>query len=217
MDQEKGVQMPTLATERTVTSPSLDQQNKDDLWDGDEHLGYRNVPYKEFVDALAFPCSIGTAISAGAAFSILAANSIFGDSSPEAFDQLRHMTTLLAWSAGCYALVVAIVGSFQFLYSLPYFCKVITLKLNYSWERRRHDKPWDLLRSFIAYGTVGCCILALLLQLAGTILLVEALRPFAPVLLTQIPVSFVFVTGMCTFVAVVLMERDDARERMEKV
>ncbi|KAG8952365.1 hypothetical protein FRC04_004793 [Tulasnella sp. 424] len=207
MSKERGPRIQTLATEPTITSFRPDQQNEEDLWGGDERLGYRNVPYKEFVVTLGFPCTIGTAISASAAFSILAASSLFGDTSPEAFDELRHIATLLAWSAGCYANATAIVVCLQFLYSSPSFCKVITQKLNYTWERRRKDESWDLLRWLIAYGTVGWGFFSLLLQLAGTILLVEALRPFAPVLLAEIPISLVFAGGMWTFMTVVLLER----------
>ncbi|KIO32130.1 hypothetical protein M407DRAFT_4688 [Tulasnella calospora MUT 4182] len=199
MDEEKGVRLPTLSKERTVTSFARNQQDLEELelWSGDERLGYRNVPYKEFVSTLGFSCTIGIAIAASAAFSILAAGSIFGDTSPEAFhdSELRHMATLLAWSAGCYANATAIVLCLQFLYSSPSFCKVITQKINYTWEFRRKNEPWDMVRCIIAYGSVGWGFFSLILQLAGTILMVEALRPFAPVLLAEIPISLVSLVG----------------------
>ncbi|KAG8952367.1 hypothetical protein FRC04_004795 [Tulasnella sp. 424] len=218
MEEEKGVPMPTLATERTFTSLPPDQQDEEEeFWAGDERLGCRNVPYKEFVVNLAFPCAIGTAIAAGAAFSILAAGGIFGDGSQEAFDELRHITTLLAWSAGCYANATAIVVCLLFLYSSPSFCKVISQKINYTWKLRRKNEDWNLLRLIIAYGAVGAGFLSLLLQVAGTILMVEALRPFAPVLLAEVPISLVCVVGVGAYIGVILLERDGARERMKKV
>ncbi|KAG8923714.1 hypothetical protein FRC01_012446 [Tulasnella sp. 417] len=218
MDEEKGVSIPTLAKERTLTSFGQDRlDEEEEFWGGDERLGYRNVPYKEFVTTLGFPCTIGTAIAAGAAFSILAAGSIFGDTSEKAFAELRHMATLLAWSAGCYANATAIVVCLQFLYSSPSFCKVITQKINYTWAYRRKNEPWELLRCIIAYGTVGAGFFSLLLQLAGTILMVEALRPFAPVLLAEIPIAMVAMIGMFSFISALLMERQEIREKLKHV
>ncbi|KAG9002751.1 hypothetical protein FRB90_011320 [Tulasnella sp. 427] len=217
MDEEKGLSMPTLSKERTLTTVVPEQEDESDIWAGDERLGYRNVPFKEFVNALGFPCTIGTAIAASAAFSILAAGGIFGDSSPEAFARLQYMTSLLSWSAGCYANATAIVVCLQFLYSSPSFCRVITQKINYTWELRRKKEPWNWLRCMIAYGSVGAAYLSLLLQLAGTILMVEALRPFAPVLLAEIPIGLVFIIGMGTNASVILLERRQLRSKIKKV
>ncbi|KAG8901862.1 hypothetical protein FRC00_003953 [Tulasnella sp. 408] len=219
MDIEKGVSVPTLSKERTVTSFGIDQQDVEELplWGGDERLGYQNVPYKEFVTTLGFPCTIGTAIAASAAFSILAAGSVFGDTSPEAFAKLEHMAKLLAWSAGCYANGTAIVVCLQFLYASPSFCKVIAQKINYTWEYRRKNESWNWLRCIIAYGAVGSGYFSLMLQIAGTMLMVEALRPFAPVLLAEIPIALVSVIGFYTFLAVWLLERQEVREKVKQV
>jgi len=170
--------------------------------------GYHDVPYRGFIAALSFPCTIGTAISAPAAFSVISASSLFGDSSPKALATLRRMAVILAYSAGCCAIATTIVVCLQFLYSGPSFCKIITQKKNFTPRLRRKDRPHDLLRSILAHGAVGLAYLAAALEYAGTILLIEALSPFVPALAAQILITLIAVGCLFTFTIAVALEND---------
>lgn len=64
---------------------------------------------------------------------------------------------------------------------------------------------------------VVSAFISVTLELVGTLLLIEALKPFAPVLLAEIPIAMVGVIGVCAWAIVVLLEQDVARERWSKI
>ncbi|KAG9036111.1 hypothetical protein FS837_001755 [Tulasnella sp. UAMH 9824] len=187
--------------------------------DENQELGYRNVPYKAFVDALSLPSTIGTAIAAGAAFTILSADSILGDDSPPALAQRREIVIILAWSAGLFAIATAITICLQALYTSPSFCKSLSRKLNYRPELREKFQPWpewDFMRYVVAYTAVVGAYLALVLHLTATTLIIEIFKPYAPALVAQLIMVLVFILGIFGWTISVALEQPEARKRWRK-
>ncbi|KAG9002750.1 hypothetical protein FRB90_011319, partial [Tulasnella sp. 427] len=178
MSEAKSLSVPTLSEQQTLINVLPSQEEDSMLWES-EKTKYQDIPYKEFVSVLGLPCTIGTAIAASAAFATLTANSLLGDTSPEAFATLWHKTMLLKWSAGCYAIATAIVVCLQCLYSSPAFCRTVTKGVYDTAELRRLKEPldtWDILRCIVAYAAIAAACFSVLLQLGGTILLMEAVQ-----------------------------------------
>lgn len=178
------------------------------------------MPYRNFVNTLSLPSTVGTAIAASAAFTILAADSILGQNSPESLDQRREMVIILTWSAGLYAIATAITVCLQALYGSPSFCEIITKKLNYRPERRTRFEPWpscDFLRYIVAYIAVGGAYVALILHLAATILIIGIFKPYAPTLVAQLLIMGVFILGILGWVISIAIEQPRAGERWRKL
>ncbi|KIO31209.1 hypothetical protein M407DRAFT_221013 [Tulasnella calospora MUT 4182] len=207
---------------RRTTSATLFRANSAQVVEDDENqeLGYRNVPYKTFVDTLSLPSTIGTAIAASAAFTILSTDSILEDNSPQSLAQRREMVITLAWSAGLFAIATAITVCLQALYGSPSFCKVLSKKLNYKPDRREKFKrwpSWDFMRYVVAYTAVVGAYLALVLHLAATILIIGIFKPYAPTLIAQIIMVLVFILGILGWTISVALEQRRAREHWRKL
>lgn len=204
-------------TSVTVVVADVFADDSESVFAGDERLGFHDVPYRAFVNVLGFPSTIGTAIAASAAFSVLASSSILGDSSPEAFAMLRRMVTLLTYSIGSYAIATTITCCLQFLYTNPWYCKVMAQKINLTIERRKEIQPHNTLRYVLVYGSVGMAYMALILQYVGTILLLEVFSPFGPVLVAQIGITLASVFSLFAFATSVALERRDAWDRWQRI
>ncbi|KAG8958884.1 hypothetical protein FRC00_002177 [Tulasnella sp. 408] len=183
-----------------------------------ERLGYYTIPYKPIVDALLLPSTIGIAVATSGAFTVFAADSILGDSSPEGLAEQRRMGTLLAWAAIVFSLATIFTFSLQALYSSPLICKILSEKIHYRVELRTKFEPWpslDFMRYITAYFMVGTVFLALIMQVIAAALVAEAARAYVPARACQIViVVFVLLIGFLWGTANVL-EFQQARDRME--
>ncbi|KAG8990629.1 hypothetical protein FRB90_001692 [Tulasnella sp. 427] len=186
----------------------------------EEDLGYGSVPYKNFVDTLSLPSTIGTAIAASAAFTVLCADSIMGENSEEIKARSREMVIILAWSAGLFAIATAITICLQALYSSPSFCKIIRSKLHYKRELRTKFKGWqdlgDVLRYMIAYIAVTGAYLAIILHLVATVLIIGIFKPYAPALIAQLVMGLIFVLGFVGWGISVALEQREVQEIWKK-
>ncbi|KIO31210.1 hypothetical protein M407DRAFT_5211 [Tulasnella calospora MUT 4182] len=183
-------------------------------------LGYDTVPYRSFVDALSLPSTIGTAIAASAAFTILSADGILGDNSPESLEHRRNIVVLLAWSAGLYgSCATAITVCLQALYGSPSFCKLLSKKVNFRPELRTKLEPWpswDFMRYVVAYTTVAGAYLGLVLHITGTMLLIQPFAPYAPAYLSQAMIALIFFVGAVIWAISVTLEEPHARARWRR-
>ncbi|KIO31211.1 hypothetical protein M407DRAFT_221015 [Tulasnella calospora MUT 4182] len=212
---------------RRDTSATYFPRSPTEMLEGDggfglneERLGYTRVPYRNFVDTLSLPSTIGTAIAASAAFTILSADSIMGDSSPEAMARQREMVVILAWASGLYAGATSITVCLQAIYGSPSFCKVLIKKLNFKTELRTKYKPWpswDFMRYGIAYGVVCSAYLALVMHLAATILIVGLFRPYGPTWLGQVWIVLIFMLALLVWAISVALEQHHVREKWRKI
>ncbi|KAG9024045.1 hypothetical protein FS837_005527, partial [Tulasnella sp. UAMH 9824] len=156
------------------------------------------MPIKALVDTLSLPSSIGTAIAAGATFTIISSDSILGDSSPESLVERRRMVNMLAWSSLLFAIATVITVCLQALYASNSFCQVMNDTLNYEQEPRKKLEPWsswDFLEFIIGYSAAAMALFTVALHLVASLLVIEVLRPYAPALMSQIVIGlFVFLS-----------------------
>ncbi|KAG8950800.1 hypothetical protein FRC00_007536 [Tulasnella sp. 408] len=182
----------------------------------EKHLStYRTVPYKMLVDALMLPSTIGTAIAAGGAFTILTTDSIFGDDSPQSLAHRKEMFQSLLWATELFGVATAITVCLQALYSDSSFCKILLKKLTYRPELKTKFEPWpspDFLRYVIAYTAVGAAFLSLILHSAGTILMVIAFQPYGPTWIAKIFMVLIPTLGIIGWIMSTALEQRGARE-----
>ncbi|KIO32383.1 hypothetical protein M407DRAFT_18695 [Tulasnella calospora MUT 4182] len=200
----------------STTAPSVGQGH----WVDDPQLLYNDVPFKNLIDALVLPSTIGTAIAASAAFTILSADSLLGDDSPEGLDRRKEMVVSLVSSTALFAIATAITICLQALYGGPPFCQILIKKLNRDPEKRTPFEPWpswDFMRYVIAYSVVLASLLALVLHLAATMLIIEVFKPYGPALITQLLIGCVFAVGIAAWGISVVLEMQEARLIVRKL
>ncbi|KAG8923387.1 hypothetical protein FRC00_006333 [Tulasnella sp. 408] len=202
---------------RIATSATLLQKAPTEVLEGDrsyridyEHLGYNAIPYKALVDAMGLPSTIGTAIAAGAVFTLISSDSIQGDSSPETLAQRRRMIARLSWSAILFATATVDTACLQALYASPSFCRVISNKLHRRLELRTEFEPWpswDFMQYIIAYFVAGMAHFAVAVHLAATILIVDSFKPYAPALISEILIGLMFFMSVVALGSSIVLAR----------
>ncbi|KAG9035152.1 hypothetical protein FS837_002029 [Tulasnella sp. UAMH 9824] len=174
----------------------------------DERLGFYAIPFKALVDSLSLPSSIGTAIAAGATYTVLSLNSLLGDSSPEALAEQRRMVKLLAWATILFAVATVTTVCLQALYASASFCQIISDKLHYKVELRTKFEPWpswDFMRYIMAYSVFAAAFVAIGMHLVASFLVIESLKAYVPALVSQIIIGLIFVVTIVGWVVAIVL------------
>ncbi|KIO31806.1 hypothetical protein M407DRAFT_19316 [Tulasnella calospora MUT 4182] len=164
----------------------------------EQQLGGGNLPCKNLVDALALPSTIGTAVAAGALFTLM-----FTESSMESSDY-RFTFNILALSGFLFALATAITIFLQALYSSPSFCKILYKKLNPNQEFRTKFEPWpswDFMRYIVAYFTVAFAFTSLFVHITATMLIFKLFTFNGHVFPAQL--TFGLACGVCVVIWII--------------
>lgn len=178
-----------------------------------ERLGYHTLPLQKLIDSLSLPGSIGTALAAGAAFTIISTDSVLGESSPEAKVEQKRMVTLLSWAGLLFCVATVTTVCLQGLYASPPVCRIISDKLHYKAELRTKFQPWpswDFLRYIMAYTIHGMVYLALSMHLTASLLVIEAAKRYIPAL------EFQILIGVIAFMTIVIGSTATAMEALRE-
>ncbi|KAG8933317.1 hypothetical protein FRC00_013290 [Tulasnella sp. 408] len=132
----------------------------------DQQLEDGDLPCKNLVDALGLPSTIGTAVAAGALFTVITADQA----------QYNDAIAMLALSGFFFALATANTICLQALYSSPSFCRILYKKLNRDPKRRTKFEPWpswDFMRYVVAYFTVVWAYASIVLHMIATMIIFQ--------------------------------------------
>lgn len=177
---------------------------------------YGNIPYKSLIDSLSLPSTIGTAISAGGAFTVICSDSVLGDRSPESVVLRREWIRILTWSAGFYTIATVMIVCLQALYGSPSFRRILSKKIDLNPELRTKFKPWpswDFMRYVVAYSAIAMAYCASALHLAATIFLIQVFAPYGPTLVSQIVLGMICVICVVLWTISITFERPRVGQR----
>lgn len=166
------------------------------------------------------PSSIGAAVAAIGAFTILSADSILGDDSPQSLVQRKAMFQTLVWSTELFGVAAGITVCLQALYGSPSFCKILSKKLNPKPELRTKFDPCpspDFLRYVVAWTVVGAAYFALILLGIASILMVKAFEPYAPTVFAKIFIVLIPTLGTIGFIISLALEQPRATEFLTRL